>query len=52
MLMNKNVVAFLFALNALLAASAYGGALDPVVPRWTPKCVFGQMQPEFFVFTK
>ena len=42
MLMNKNVVASLFALNALLAASAYGGAFDPVVPRWTPKCVFGQ----------
>ena len=34
MLMNKNVVAFLFALNALFAASAYGGALDPVGMPW------------------
>ena len=26
--------------------------LVAVAAVWTPKCVFGQMQPEFFVFTK
>ena len=25
---------------------------EKVAALWTPKCVFGQMQPEFFVFTK
>ena len=35
-----------------LGADGRKEAAEAVSARWTPKCVFGQMQPEFFVFGK
>ena len=35
-----------------LGADGRGERQESVSARWTPRCVFGQMQPEFFIFGK
>jgi hypothetical protein len=37
---------------ARLGADGREESGEAVGARWTPKCVFGQMKPEFFLFTK
>ena len=35
---------------ARLGADGHSDNGEKVSSRWTPKCVFGQMRPEFFIF--